>query len=201
MKKKINTKKIESKIKKFLQSEDAVREKGLKICREITRLSADSIKKIHQRDMNAAEKGINRGLLLLKEAKATLEKAPEIYYAGFLHHAEKELVEALTTFLLITEKKIPGPDENNFDYVSYLHGLCESIGELRRYILDEMRTGRTKEAEEILGIMDEIYFLMLNFQFPDGITRSLRRQVDYVRQMLERTRSEVTQAVISFRNI
>jgi translin len=187
---------LEKKLKSFFEKEDAVRERSLKMSREIGRMSADSIKKIHQRHYAEAQKEMGEALVLLKNAKKTLKGFPEIMYAGFLHNAEKELVEAFITFNIIRDGKIPLPDEYGFDYKSYLHGLCESNGELRRYMLDEIRKGNLKECEKMLGVMDDIYFFLLNFQYTDAITRSLRRQVDYVRSMLERARSEVTLAKI-----
>ena len=154
---------------------------------------------MHQKLYDKAEAGINEGLQLLEKARKVLTPFPEIMYAGFLHSSEKELAEAVITLGIIRDKAIPDPERYKFDYKSYLHGLCESTGEIRRHILDELREGRIKDSEKMLDTMDKIYFFLLNFQFTDAITRSLRRQVDYVRIMLERTRSEVTMAKIYLR--
>lgn len=190
---------LEKKLKNFFEKEDGAREKSLKLSREIGRMAADSIKKIHQRQYVEAEKEMEQALAILKNARAVLKDFPEIRYAGFLHAAEKELAEAVITFNIIKNGKIPVPDDYGFDYKSYLHGLCESNGELRRYMLDEIRKGNLKQCEKMLEMMDDIYFFLLNFQYTDAITRSLRRQVDYVRSMLERARSEVTLAKINMR--
>ncbi|MCK9266149.1 hypothetical protein M0P98_04595 [bacterium] len=193
------TTKLEKKLKTLFDKEDAVREKSLKLSREVGRMAADSIKKIHQRNFKEAEEEIQEALLILKEAKKTLKSCPEIFYAGFLHASEKELAEAVVTFHIIKNGKIPDPDKYGFDYKSFLHGMCESNGELRRYMLDEMRKGEIEKCEKMLDMMDDIYYFLLNFQYADAITRSLRRQVDYVRSMLERARSEVTLAKINMR--
>jgi len=66
-------------------------------------------------------------------------------------------------------------------------------------MLDVIRKGEIGKCEQMLGMMDDIYYFLLNFQYTDAITRSLRRQVDYVRSMLERARSEVTLAKINMR--
>ena len=192
-------KKIEKKFKGLLEREDSAREEALKLCREIGRIAARSIKQVHQKLYDKAEAGINEGLQLLEKARKVLTPFPEIMYAGFLHSSEKELAEAVITLGIIRDKAIPDPERYKFDYKSYLHGLCESTGEIRRHILDELREGRIKDSEKMLDTMDKIYFFLLNFQFTDAITRSLRRQVDYVRIMLERTRSEVTMAKIYLR--
>ena len=189
-------KRLEKKLKGLLEKEDSAREEALKLTREIGRLAADSIKKIHQGSYEKAEEEIKEALKLLERTRTLLKPFPEVMYAGFLHSSEKELAEALITLSIIRDKHIPEPDGYKFDYKSYLHGLCESTGEIRRHILDEIRKGRVEECEKFLDIMDEIYFFLLNFQFTDAITRSLRRQVDYVRGILEKTRSEVTMAKV-----
>lgn len=191
-----NLDKIAEKIKKFLDEEDAVREQALKSCREIIRLSATAIKKTHQGKLEESEKMINEGREILKLTKEKLGKFPEIYFAGFLHAAEKEIIEASITLCFISNKPLPAPEKYNFDSVSYLHGLCESLGELRRYLLDSLRKEKIINSEKYLEIMDEVYYFLIAFHYPDAITRSLRRQVDYVRGILEKTRSDVTSAVI-----
>lgn len=187
-------KKLEKKLKALFEKEDNAREEALKLCREIGRIAADSIKKVHQKQYEKAKEEINQAMKLLDRARKILSPFPETMYAGFLHSSEKELVEAVITLSIIRDRIIPEPERYNFDYKSYLHGLCESTGEIRRHILDEIREGRIKKCEELLDIMDDIYFFLLNFQFTDAITRSLRRQIDYVRGILEKTRSEVTMA-------
>ncbi|MFN4227628.1 MAG: hypothetical protein ACK4F0_05760 [Candidatus Ratteibacteria bacterium] len=183
-------KKITSKILKFLEEEDKVREESLKVLREITRTATESIKKIHQQNLKDSKKLVECSIKKLKEIKNKLKKYPEIYYQGFLHQAEKEVIEAKALYEIIVNKEVP--EINDFDPVSYLHGIAESLGEIRRFILDKMRKGENENLEEYLEIMNEIYFFILNFQYPDAITRSLRRQIDYARTIIEKTRGEIT---------
>lgn len=182
-------KRIGKKIWNFLEKEDRVRESSLYKLREILRKSSLSIKKIHQGDFKESKKLINECEKKLKEIKKELKKYPEIYYQGFLHQTEKEVIEAKSVLTIIEKKEVP--DIEDFDPVSYLHGICESLGEIRRYVLDKMRKGEDN-FEDYLKIMDEIYFFLLNFQFTDSITRSLRKQIDYARGIIEKTRGEIT---------
>ncbi len=183
-------KNIERKVKKILEEEDEIREKALKDLREILVDSSLSIKLIHKKDFNKAEDIINNCIKKLEKIKKQLKKYPEIYYQGFLHQTEKEVIEALTTLKIIKEQDIPEID--SFDPISYLHGISESVGEVRRHLLDKMREGKKCDFENYLKIMDEIYYFLLNFPYNDAITRSLRRQVDYVRTIIEKTRGEIT---------
>ncbi len=188
-------KKIEKKILKFLEKEDNLREEALKVLREITRKSSYAIKKIHSGDFKKGKKEVENCIKKLKLIKRKLKKYPEIYYQGFLHQAEKEVIEAKATLAIIEKKEIPDIEE--FDPVSYLHGICESLGEIRRYLLDSMRKKEKIDFEKYLEIMDEIYTFLLSFQYPDAITRSLRKQIDYARGILEKTRGEITTYYLS----
>lgn len=78
------------------------------------------------------------------------------------------------------------------DAAAYLNGLGESVGELRRYLLDSMRKGDLSRGEELLEAMDSIYRVLVTMDFPDAITGGLRRNTDMVRGVLERTRSDLT---------
>ncbi|HOV21318.1 MAG TPA: hypothetical protein PLW95_01365 [bacterium] len=195
----LNLKKLENEFRDFFEQQDNVREETLKLVREIGRSAFKSVKEIHQGKIKEAEEEIENGLKILKKAKKLLSNFPEIYYAGFLHSAEKEIIEALITLYLIRDKKIPEFNKDDFDVKSFLHGLCESTGEIRRYILDKIRSGEIEEIELYLEIIDEIYYFVLEFQYTDALTRGLRRQIDYMRGIVERTRADVTSAIISFR--
>ena len=89
----------------------------------------------------------------------------------------------------------PGPDELGVGPAAYLNGLGDVAGELRRYILDALRRGDFSRSEELLGVMDEIYTVLVSMDFPDAVTRGLRRSADMVRGTLERTRGDLTVAL------
>ena len=69
------------------------------------------------------------------------------------------------------------------------------MGELRRSILDSLRRNDVTRCEELLDIMDEIYTMLVTMDFPDAVTRGLRRSTDMVRGILERTRGDLTMAL------
>ena len=52
-----------------------------------------------------------------------------------------------------------------------------------------------ERCEGLLDIMDEIYTALVVVDFPDAVTRGLRRNTDMVRAVLERTRSDLTTAL------
>ena len=66
------------------------------------------------------------------------------------------------------------------------------VGELRRRTLDILRHGYSQEAERLLGIMDDIYSVLVTMDYPDAITNGLRRQTDLARSIIEKTRGDIT---------
>jgi translin len=75
---------------------------------------------------------------------------------------------------------------------TYLNGLAESIGEMRRRCLDMLRQGNSGEAERMLGHMEDIFSILVTMDYPDAITNGLRRQTDVARAIIERTRGDLT---------
>ena len=126
-----------------------------------------------------------------QDIKIGLEGFPELLYSGFLQEAEKELSEAAITLSIIGRREIPKPEDIDVSYNSYLHGLGEAVGELRRYVLDLIRRGEDG-GEEILDTMEEIYLALTQMDFPDAITGGLRRTTDNVRGIIERTRGDLS---------
>ena len=78
---------------------------------------------------------------------------------------------------------------------AYLNGLGEAVGELRRHLLDKLRTGEVDHCEGILAAMDDIYGVLVTLDYPDAMTGGLRRTTDAVRGILERTRGDLTLSV------
>ena len=71
-------------------------------------------------------------------------------------------------------------------------GSAEAASELRRFILDLIRLGRTREGEPYLAVMDDVYIHLVTMDFPDALTGGLRRTTDMLRGVLERTRGDLT---------
>ena len=70
------------------------------------------------------------------------------------------------------------------------------VGELRRVILDTLRKEDNIEiAVNALDLMDDLYTLLLTIDFPDSLTYNLRKKTDFVRNLTERTRGDVTLAL------
>jgi translin len=183
------------KIRADLEKKDSAREKVLPLCRELIRYASITIRAIHRQEFDEAKKLLEEGRKvreLLAEAVADWD---ELRYHGFVRDAQKEYTEANSVFALVTGLPLPDPDDLNVDYTAYLNGLGDTVGELRRYILDSMRHGDLSHCEETLSAMDDIYTTLVTMDFPDAITGGLRHTTDQVRGILEKTRGDITLAV------
>ncbi|HLF70929.1 MAG TPA: haloacid dehalogenase, partial [Dehalococcoidia bacterium] len=108
----------------------------------------------------------------------------------------KEYAEARTTLALISgQGEFPTPQSLDVETAAYLNGLAEAVGELRRYLLDKLRLGDVERCEEVLTVMDEVYGILVTFDYPDAMTGGLRRTTDNVRGILERTRGDLALSV------
>ena len=81
----------------------------------------------------------------------------------------------------------------------YLNGMAEAASELRRQVLDCLRRDEGAEAERLLALMDEVYGMLVTVDYPDALTGGLRRSTDALRAVLERTRGDVTTAIVAAR--
>jgi len=175
-----------------LEAKSAAREQGLKLSREIIRLSANAIRASHRGEFDRAGALLAEATTSVRQAQRALAGHPDILHAGFIHDAEKEYAEANLTLALLDRGELCDPDALGVGYIAYLHGLGEAASELRRDILDVLRHGHDARAEALLQWMDEIYAALITIDFPDGMTGGLRRTTDLVRAVLERTRGDLT---------
>lgn len=179
-----------------LDAKTHARELGLAASREAIRSCGNAIRAVHRYEFDSARALLDQAQRSLDEARAVLAAHPEILHAGFVHDAEKELAEARITYALTTGAPLPGPGELGVPEAAFLKGMAEAIGELRRHILDLMRHGELKRCEELLGAMDDMYYLLVTMDYPDGITMGLRRLTDVARSIIERTRGDFTTSSI-----
>ena len=178
-----------------LAETDTARERALRLSREMIRYCADSIRAIHRGEFDTAGALISSAAALVEESRTLLRDHPEVYYTGYMQDALKEFVEANAVLAFIRDRPLPSPEELQVGAAPYLGGLADTVGELRRYILDRLRRDDFTRCEQTLELMDEIYTILVTMDFPDAVTRGLRRSTDMVRGILERTRGDLTVAL------
>ena len=182
-----------------LEAKHQAREAALTASRRATRAAANAIRAAHRGERDSAEALLRDCAAALAEARAAVADQPEVEYAGFLADAQKEYAEARTTLAIVTGQPLPGPEELDVREAAWLNGLAETVGELRRHLLDVLRAGDLARAEHLLDAMDDILALLVTIDFPDAVTGGLRRSTDVARSITERTRGDLTTALVQAR--
>ncbi len=183
---------IAEKIHQALEARTQARDRALANARQVTRHAATAIRAIHREEHDAAYAQLDQARDLVRAMQRDLNEYPELYYAGYTQDAIKEFIEASITCALIENQPLPTPEELKVEYATYLNGLAEAAGELRRRCLDILRQGYSGEAERLLSCMDDIYATLVTMDYPDAVTNGLRRQTDIIRGVVERTRGDLT---------
>lgn len=190
---------ISAKIRENFEAKDSVREDGLKISREIVRECRTATFALHGQDFEKANNSIEAAGKALEKLEILFKGYADIYYAGYVEHAQQEYSEVSVLRSLLKKegesKNLPSPDELRVEYAAYLNGLGDVVGELRRHVLDLIRRDSFEKAEVFLGIMENIHAILMDFDYPDAITKGLRRKTDVSRALIEKTRGDVVNAI------
>jgi len=179
-------------IRQYLEEKNTARDRALQQSRTLIRHCSIAIRAVHRDERAMAKKRLDSAMDLLEILREGLESYPDLYHAGYVRGALKEYAEANIVYALVGGEPLPEPEELGVRYIAYLGGLGEAVGELRRRVLDILRSDHIDEAERLLAAMDDIYGLLVTIDFPDAITGNLRRITDMVRGVTERTRGDLT---------
>jgi translin len=183
---------IAEQIRQQFDARTGARDQALAQARALTRACSQAIRAVHRDEDDTMNEHLAEARRLAESLRSGLKEHPDLYYAGYTQDALKEFVEANATCALIKNQPLPAPQALDVEYNTYLNGLAEVIGELRRRSLDILRHGYSAEAERLLTSMDDIYSILVTMDYPDAITNGLRRQTDVARSIIERTRGDIT---------
>ncbi len=184
----MNLQKIINNIKSELDKKDKRREKIFANSREIRRFSTKAIREIHKENFDDAKDLIDAAAKIV----STLNDSD--FEFNFLQESLQEYSEAVLVYAFLKDCPIPTPKELSISPESYVLGLADSVGELRRCILDSIRKDDFDKAEYFLDLMDEISFNIMAFDYPSAVL-PIRRKQDVIRVLLEKTRGDVTLAL------
>ncbi|MGQ9719043.1 MAG: RNA-binding protein [Nitrososphaerales archaeon] len=188
----MNSKLIEASlvnISKELDEVEGRRERVLRESRDIISLSAKAITDVHLAKCDEARSKLDSANALLKE----LRKVGKDDLYRYLITPEMEYVEASALYSIAMSRPIPSYRELGVKNVSYLLGLLDTIGEIKRRIYDEIRRGKSSEASNLFSIMERLYTLLLPFGVHDHLAQGIRKKLDVARVLIENTRSAVTE--------
>src|SRR2546428_7016672 len=185
---------IGEEMRAHLDAKHQAREQAVALAREVIRWSATAIRAVHRREFDAAEGLLAKAETNLQQTETALAEHPDIFHAGFVHDAQKEFAEAHCSLALIAGRPLPAPAALGVMAGSYLNGLGETVGELRRHLLDSLRAGDIEHCEDCLAAMGDIYDDLVTMDYPEAGSSRPRPPVRPVRGLLERTRGDYTMA-------
>ncbi len=163
------------------------------------RTSATSIRAVHRGEFENARDLAGKAQALLGQILEAVADYPDLRYTGYVDDAQKEYTEASVTMALASGTPLPSPGDLEVSTSAYLNGLAEAASEMRRRLLDLLRGNEISRCESILSAMDDIYNVLVTIDFPDALTGGLRRTTDQLRGVLERTRGDLTLAIVQGR--
>jgi translin len=175
------------------------REVALPACRTSIRHAGLAIRAVHRADRDAHRREVASCEAALRTAQQALADHPLLAHAGFLHDAEKEYAEARLTVAMVDGDDLPSHADLDVMPHSWLRGLAEAASELRRNVLDRLRADDLATASQLLSAMDDAYDALAAVDLPDALTGGLRRSVDTLRAVTERTRGDVTTTILQTR--
>ncbi len=187
---------IAAHLEAYLDEKDRVREDMLRRSREILKLSARTIAAMHRGAF--VDGDVLRINDMAKELKKDLQDHKDIWHSGALENALQEAAEAAIVHSMLKGERLPHPDDLSVTVPAYLLGLCDSVGELRRFTLTALKEGRNEDAERNLVSMDRIYETVSQYHYPKAIVPVKVKQ-DQIRGIIERTRGDVAMAIAGHR--
>ena len=186
-----NVKSSLKEISKSLKSSNESREFLIKNTRDVVILCSHSIIAAHKGDLKLARQKIKKAESVLK----VNQKKAKNDFKKYLITPEQEFVEAHSFLAIVENKEIPSLKSLKVSEESYVLGLLDCIGELKRFVLDSIRNGQLKKADRIFNVIENLYQTLYPFAMYDKIVREARRKLDINRVLVEETRAVITEEI------
>jgi translin len=161
----------------------------MNISRDMIRLAGESITMLHNDERGAALKKIKD---IGAKARAMQKIDSEFRYNSL--QAYQEYAEAFCFYSIKTRRKLPKLSEVGVPYEAYLLGLMDTVGELKREVLESLRSNDIKTAEWYLEVMKKIYDSTRSVRFAEAVLSGFRRKQDVARIQIEGAGSEILSA-------
>ena len=134
--------------------------------------------------MKAAEKEHANAKSLL----ASLRKISRGSASRYLVSPEAEYVEASAVIALAKDRDVPSMESLGATPEAYLLGLLDTVGELKRLVLDSILQRKLTRAKKYFVVMEELYSLCSPLAVYDHVVNGARRKIDVARMLVEDTR-------------
>lgn len=165
------------------------REKVLKGSRDVISASSKAIIGVHTRRMKEAEKELSTARSLLVK----LKEARDASTARYIVSPETEFVEASAVVALAKGKPIPSISSLKASPEAYLLGLLDTVGELKRLVLDSIMRRKQADAKRYFETMEGLYATCSPLAVFDHVANGARRKIDVARMLVEDTRGLIAE--------
>jgi translin len=169
---------------------DKTREKLLELARKTTRLASWAIIQIHRGQIQKAKTTLSEAEESVAEMRGLLDERSEFKQVGYVIVAFQEFSEAKILLAYASRRKLLSQREVDVDWMPYVLGLLDFIGELRRMTMDQLKAGKPKEAQETFESMEALFEDLLSLD-RTSIVPTFRRKMDVARKLVEATRADV----------
>lgn len=191
-----NLEDIGRELEQFLDEKERMREDMLRRSREVLKLSARTIAAMHRGAF--VDGDVLRIRDITRSLREDLRDHKDIWHSGALENALQEAAEVAIVHAMVKNERLPHPDDLNVTYPAYLLGLCDAVGELRRFALTALKEGDVARADGLLERMEQVYLVVIQLHYPAAIVPVKAKQ-DQVRGIIERTRGDVALAATAHR--
>jgi translin len=177
--------KINKKFKDIEERRNAI----IKGTRDATILCSKAIVSMHAHKKNESIEYIEKAKKLLQQFKEMGKEDLQRY----LYVAEQEFVEAYCLFSIGENSVIPSMKSLEVSDISYVMGLLDCIGEIKRMIIDKIRLEGTSDINTLFELMDKIYGIIYPLAVYDNLMPGLRKKLDVSRILIENVRAILTE--------
>src|ERR687886_1722928 len=184
-----NIQKSLDQINEDLKNVEERREILIKGSRDVVMFCSKSIVALHRNEIEEAQNKMNQAKIMLDESRQYAKTDLNRYIIV----AEQELVEAYALKSVVQDSPLPDLNELNVSGSSYITGLLDCIGEIKRMVYDRMRTGRGEDAAKLFSLMQDIYSSVYPFAVYDHLISGMRRKLDVAKMLIEDIRAVVTE--------
>ncbi len=186
-----NQHKIYNTLKTQFDRKEKLRQQTFQQSRSIVNRAGGLIRRVHRdKDLAKLQKGVDLLKKDVDKLRTSLKNHPDLYYSNTVEIAEQEFCEAYIFLSILKSGSLPEPTELKTTYNAYVLGLSDAIGEFRRSALNSLKAGNFDKAHEFLEIMEDLYDILIKFDYPSGLI-AVRRKQDIARGVIEKTRSEI----------
>ena len=174
-----------------LERTERERDRAITESRRIIRLSKRTIHAIH-----AGEDPSDAASELQYAMDGLMSSVdPDVLHTQVIADAAMEFAEAMILKGIVQEGRVPSAEDLGIQPSSWVLGLGDSIGELRRLVTSCLMDGDMEGANRHFSVMEEISGEFMQLDVPDAVA-PVRRKQDIARGIMDRTRSDMTTASI-----